>query len=123
MNPCVSGFTSDASSATTRPSWTVAFRLQRSGQSSGHVVGRTCRAACVAMGPILRLARSCLQAQPPSFERYAVTMPRVSIAPAGRADRADVLELLEAQFLELENKAPRTRVVAAADGVFEDASR
>jgi len=50
-------------------------------------------------------------------------MPQVSIAPAGKTDRASVLELLEAQFLELENDAPRERVAAAADGVFEDAAR
>lgn len=50
-------------------------------------------------------------------------MSGLTIVPASARDSAAVLELLEAQFRELENEAPRARLAAAADGVFEDAAR
>ena len=47
----------------------------------------------------------------------------LSILPADRQSRADVVRLLGRQFAELEIPAPLERLARAADGVFADPAR
>ncbi len=49
--------------------------------------------------------------------------PRLSVVPADRASRAEVLRLLSSQFTELEVPVPAERLARAVDGVLADASR
>ena len=49
--------------------------------------------------------------------------PRLSVVPADRAAREEVLRLLSGQFTELEIPVPAERLARAVDGVLADASR